>query len=100
MGMLRSAAARIVSPASTPGPPLYVGMPTSSAISMEKYAMVLSVSMLVTPCSAELERCWRDQLWRQQGLQFLPFQDFVLQQAPRQTFQGRFFRPEELAHPL
>ena len=46
----RSAAARTVSPARTPSPPLYVGMPTSSAISIEKYAMVLSVSMPVTPC--------------------------------------------------
>src|SRR5712691_6036703 len=44
MGILRSAAARIVSPARTPSPPLYVGMPTSRPISMEKYAMVLLVS--------------------------------------------------------
>jgi hypothetical protein len=33
-----SAAARTVSPANTPSPPLYVGMAFSNAISMEKYA--------------------------------------------------------------
>src|SRR5437867_12620005 len=51
MGILRSAAARIVSPARTPSPPLYVGMPTSRPISMEKYAMVLLVS-IGSPCMA------------------------------------------------
>src|SRR5215471_6010058 len=51
MGMVRSAAARIVSPARTPNPPLYVGMPTSRPISMEKYAMVLLVS-IGSPCRA------------------------------------------------
>jgi hypothetical protein len=40
---LRSAAARIVSPARTPKPPLYVGSPSSNPISMEKYAIGLFV---------------------------------------------------------
>src|SRR5215470_13642588 len=67
MGSLRSAAARTVSPARTPSPPLYVGIPTSSAISIEKYATVLSVSMPVTPCLAERQRVWDDRRWRQRG---------------------------------
>src|SRR6266581_8801720 len=75
-------------------------MPTSSAISMEKYAMVLSISMSVTPCLAEHQCCWGEQLWREQRLQFRPFQDFVLQQPPREMFQGGFFLPKELAYQL
>src|SRR5689334_21086579 len=38
MGTPRSAAARNVSPARTPSPPLYVGMLVMSPISIEKYA--------------------------------------------------------------
>src|SRR5437667_11305147 len=40
IGSLRSAADRSVSPASTPNPPLYVGIAGSRQISIEKYAML------------------------------------------------------------
>src|SRR5215510_2351265 len=56
MGILRSAAARSVSPARTPSPPLYMGIPTSSAISMEKYAIVLLVSIWSPACSVGQRR--------------------------------------------
>jgi hypothetical protein len=40
IGTRRSAADRIVSPASTPSPPLYVGISERRPISIEKYAIV------------------------------------------------------------
>src|SRR5262245_15307656 len=64
MGSPKSAAARNVSPANTPSPPLYVGRAVSRPISIEKYAIV---SVVLNICT------WNEGARSLDCLQRLPF---------------------------